>query len=428
MRRTRSMSNRRESGVDPPPRRVTRSMSHSIVDPPPRRTARSMSSSTHKRKYPLMPLPDLRRPLSSCKETSALLKQQCRDVREYIKGRQKEGHRPCIIMDFSQTRCYEATQPKHTLDTEMEAAFELGVIWPDGPPKLRNKNFFRAAVDARHKTTAHVIEVVCQNIKLPQRSLISLLFVSRRIYNALISFCSGIRIWRFLDFEEMNKAGDRLVAALSMERYHHVVEDINLELAQDIEDKHLKLLRTTCGSSVGWLVSLNLNGCQNISDSGIEDITSICPRLERFSIKGNLRVTDLSIESLAKNCKFITALNLTGCQNITDDSLVTIGNVYHVLESLVITRCDHVTDAGVIAVAVGCTQLKFLSLFGIPGVTDRCLETLSEISADTLTSLDVDCCIGIERQSQEELLRLFPNLQCPCDSPSPTLSVQSESE
>ncbi|GAA0173544.1 hypothetical protein LIER_27136 [Lithospermum erythrorhizon] len=61
--------------------------------------------------------------------------------------------------------------------------------------------------------------------------------------------------------------------------------DINLEFAQDIEDKHLKLLKTTCGSSVGWLVSLNLNGCQNISDSGIEDITSICPRLERFTIK-----------------------------------------------------------------------------------------------------------------------------------------------
>ncbi|XP_010506782.1 PREDICTED: F-box protein At3g58530-like isoform X2 [Camelina sativa] len=42
------------------------------------------------------------------------------------------------------------------------------------------------------------------------------------------------------------------------------------------------------------------------------------------------------------------------------------------------------------------TSLEFLSLFGIVGVTDRCLETLSQTCSATLTTLDANGCIGIK--------------------------------
>ncbi|PWA81746.1 hypothetical protein CTI12_AA183950 [Artemisia annua] len=52
------------------------------------------------------------------------------------------------------------------------------------------------------------------------------------------------------------------------------------------------------------------------------------------------------------------------------------------------------------------------SLFGIVGVTDKCLEALSKSCSNTITTLDVNGCIGIKKRSREELLKLFPHVGC----------------
>ncbi|XP_057983670.1 F-box protein At3g58530 isoform X2 [Malania oleifera] len=320
--------------------------------------------------------------------------------------------------------------------------------------------------------------------RLPQRDLISLLLVSPWLHRTLVSCPS---LWLALDLREMNNAGDRLVAALSLSRYCHV-KQISLEFAQDFEDKHLDLIKTRCLDSLQNLQFLNLNGCQKISDMGIGVITSACPKLRVFSIYWNVRVTDLGIEHVVKNCKHITDLNLSGCKNISDRSLQLVADSYPELESLNVTRCikltdgglkqilhkcsslqslnlyalsgfadeaykkisllahlrsldlcgaqnlsDHalsciatckhltslnltwcvlVTDEGVIAIAQGCTSLEFLSLFGIVGVTDKSLEALSRSCSKTITTLDVNGCIGIKRRSRGELLELFPHVSC----------------
>lgn len=243
-----------------------------------------------------------------------------------------------------------------------------------------------------------------------------------------------------------------------------------------------------CSDSLQNLESLNLNGCQKISDKGIEAITTVCFNLKVFSIYWNVRVSDIGIKHLVKNCKRIVNLNLSGCKNITDKSLQLVADNYQYLESLNLTRCIkitdgglcqillkcsslqslnlyalssftdeaykkisilvnlrfldlcgsqnltneglyciakcknlaslnltwcvRVTDEGVIAIAQGCISLEFLSLFGIIGVTDKCLEALSRFCSNTLTTLDVNGCIGIKRRSREELLQLFPHLRC----------------
>ncbi|RVW22150.1 F-box protein [Vitis vinifera] len=350
------------------------------------------------------------------------------------------------------------------------------------------------------ETIPKVLRIV--GTRLPQRDLISLLLVSPWIHRTLVS-CSSL--WLVLDFRETNNAGNRLVAALSLVgfadfdwvmlegasndgfqslllcwygmvpfchfRYQHV-KQINLEFAQDIEDKHLDLLKTKCLDSLQELESLNLNVCQKISDRGVETITSACPKLKVFSIYWNVRVTDIGMTHLVKNCKHIVDLNLSGCKNITDKSLQLIADNYPDLELLNLTRCIkltdgglqqillkcsslqslnlyalssftdeaykkislltdlrfldlcgaqnlsdqglcciakcknlvslnltwcvRVTDVGVIAIAQGCTSLEFLSLFGIVGVTDKCLEALSRSCSNMITTLDVNGCIGIK--------------------------------
>ncbi|CAI0406494.1 unnamed protein product [Linum tenue] len=332
------------------------------------------------------------------------------------------------------------------------------------------------------ETIPRVMKIV--GARLHQRDLVSLLLVSPWIHRALVSYSS---LWLVLDFREKNKAGERLIAALSLPRYHHLKE-INLEFAQDVEDRHLEVLRTEFHGTLQNLERLNLNGCQKISDKGIEAITSCCRKLKIFSIYWNVRVTDVGINHLVENCKHISDLNLSGCKNVSDKSMQLIANNYPELTSLNLTRCikltdvglqqillkcsllqtlnlyalssftdkayrtisnlphlrfldlcgsQHlsdegltciakckdlvslnltwcvrITDVGVIAVAKGCRSLEFLSLFGIIGVTDKCLEVLSSCCSNTLTTLDVNGCIGIKRRSRDELLGLFPYLNC----------------
>ncbi|XP_024038436.1 F-box protein At3g58530 isoform X2 [Citrus clementina] len=331
------------------------------------------------------------------------------------------------------------------------------------------------------ETVPKVIRIV--STRLSQRDIISLLLVSPWLHRTLVSYPS---LWLVIDLREMNNAGNRLVSALSIPRYRHVRE-INLEFAQDIEDRHLELLKTKCLGSLQDLESLNLNGCQKISDKGIEIISSTCPELKVFSIYWNVRVTDIGIQHLVKNCKHIIDLNLSGCKNLLDKSLQLIADNYQELESLNLTRCVkltdgglqkilikcsslrslnlyalsgltdeaynkisllahlkfldlcgaqnlsdeglaciakcknlvslnltwcvRITDVGVMAIAEGCSSLEFLSLFGIVGVTDKCLEVLSRFCSNTLTTLDVNGCVGIKR-SRDELLQLFPHLMC----------------
>ncbi|XP_009611915.1 F-box protein At3g58530 [Nicotiana tomentosiformis] len=320
--------------------------------------------------------------------------------------------------------------------------------------------------------------------RLPQKELITLLFVSPWIHHTLHSHPS---LWLVLDFHEMSNAGNRLVSALSLPRYRNV-KHINLEFAQDIEDKQLEIVKSKCGNSLLNLEILNLNGCQRISDKGIEVVTSTCPRLKVFSIYWNVRVTDVGITHLVKNCRSVVDLNLSGCKNITDKSLHLVADNFQEMESLNITRCIkltdsglqrillkcsslqslnlyalstltdeaykkisllphlifldlcgaqnltddglsciamcknlvslnltwcvRVTDVGVIAIAQGCRSLELLSLFGILGVSDKCLEVLSNFCSDTLTTLDVNGCTNIKNRNRDQLLKLFPNLTC----------------
>ncbi|CAH2063667.1 unnamed protein product [Thlaspi arvense] len=320
----------------------------------------------------------------------------------------------------------------------------------------------------RREIVTSVMRIV--STRLPQRDLISLLLVSPWLYRTLVSYPS---IWLNIELREMTNAGDRLLAALSLfepkrltvlpilqPRYRQV-KHINLEFSQGIDDSHLKLVKSQCQDALSSLECLNLNGCQKISDSGIEAITSICPKLKVFSIYWN-SLTDKSMQLVAESYQDLESLNITRCVKITDDGLLRVLqkcsslqtlNLYalssftdkaykkislladlrfldlcgaqnlsdeglgHIakckkLESLNLTWCVRITDAGVITIANSCTSLEFLSLFGIVGVTDRCLEALSQTCSVTLTTLDVNGCIGIKRRSREELLQMFPYLTC----------------
>ncbi|KAM1306338.1 hypothetical protein ACFX2H_008739 [Malus domestica] len=184
----------------------------------------------------------------------------------------------------------------------------------------------------------------------------------------------------------------------------HVV-DLNLSGCKNLSDKSLQLV----AENYPELQLLNLTRCVKLTDSGLQQILHSCPCLHSLNLYALSSFTDEAYKkiSLLSHLQF---LDLCGAQNLSDEGVSCIARCKSLL-SLNLTWCVRVTDLGVIAVAQGCTSLEFLSLFGIVGVTDKCLEPLSLTCSNTLTTLDVNGCIGIKKRSRDELLQMFPKLR-----------------
>lgn len=219
------------------------------------------------------------------------------------------------------------------------------------------------------ETVPKVLKLVCSTLplSLSHTNLVSLLLVSPSLHRTLL--CSQ-PLWQSLNFRELNNAGNRLIAALSLPRYCNV-KQINLEFARDVEDAHLILIMDKCFNSLQSLESLNLNGCQKISDTGIEAITSCCPQLKSFSIYWNVRVTDRGLQHIVKNCKHIIDLNISGCKNISDQGAQLVADNYPELESLNLTRCIKLTDDGLKSLLHKCLFLQSLNLYALSSFTDE---------------------------------------------------------
>ncbi|KAK8468238.1 hypothetical protein PHAVU_007G261900 [Phaseolus vulgaris] len=226
------------------------------------------------------------------------------------------------------------------------------------------------------ETVPKVFKLVCCTLSLSHIDLVSLLLVSPSLHRTLLS---SQPLWENLHLRELKNAGNRLIAALSLPRYRNV-KQINLEFARDVDDTHLNHLKDKCFNSLQSLESLNLNCCQKISDTGIEAISSCCPRLKSFLIYWNLRVTDRGLQYIVKNCKHIVDLNISGCKNISDQGVQLVADNYPELESLNLTRCVKLTDDGLKSLLQKCLFLQHLNLYALSSFTDEAYRNICLLS------------------------------------------------
>lgn len=70
------------------------------------------------------------------------------------------------------------------------------------------------------------------------------------------------------------------------------------------------------------LKSLNLNGCRDISDKTIVQISQDCKNLKQIELYWNCKINDFCIKKLAQNCPKLMHVNLSGCKYLTDASII----------------------------------------------------------------------------------------------------------
>ncbi|GJP46869.1 hypothetical protein CLOM_g6121 [Closterium sp. NIES-68] len=184
------------------------------------------------------------------------------------------------------------------------------------------------------------------------------------------------------------------------------LQTLNLSGCKNITDTALRFIST----SLPNLKSLNLTRCVRATDTGLKYVTSGCTQLEELLLYALSSFTDESLATIGR-LSHLRVLDLCGMKHLTDQGLQGIACCTHLI-SLNLSWCVLITDQSLITVASSCHYLELLSLHGIRGVTDASMAALSASCVNTLHTLDVNGCVGIEDRSHAHLKVLFPKLTC----------------
>ena len=105
------------------------------------------------------------------------------------------------------------------------------------------------------------------------------------------------------------------------------------------------------------LISLDLSELTAVNDDVLEVIGNTCCRLEDVCFS-HCHLTDDGIKTFCSKCKMLQSINLSGCQDITDDSLIAIStNCSSSLRHIKFGWCLKVTERSLEALANNCQNL-----------------------------------------------------------------------
>jgi len=74
------------------------------------------------------------------------------------------------------------------------------------------------------------------------------------------------------------------------------------------------------------LEDLNLNGCREISEKTLVQISRECPNLKRIELYWNCRITDFGVKKIGQSCPHLEFVNISGCKYIGAAAVTVVGN------------------------------------------------------------------------------------------------------
>lgn len=92
--------------------------------------------------------------------------------------------------------------------------------------------------------------------------------------------------------------------------------------------------------------------------------------LRSLILNGCEHVTDVGINWLAEGCHSIEVLDLCGCTRLTDAGLRSLGEHCHSLRSLDLSHAKLISDVGIAQIAFGCPELRKLKCHGLFYLSD----------------------------------------------------------
>lgn len=107
----------------------------------------------------------------------------------------------------------------------------------------------------------------------------------------------------------------------------------------------------------------------NIMDEQLARVVAACPHLETAVFTGVPDTSDRTVVLLADNAINLQGLDLSGCTQVTDVGIQEITNKSPPLQWIQLNRVVGLTDPSISAIAKTCSRLVELEVSGLPLLT-----------------------------------------------------------
>uniref|UniRef100_A0A094ZGI4 F-box/LRR-repeat protein 2 n=1 Tax=Schistosoma haematobium TaxID=6185 RepID=A0A094ZGI4_SCHHA len=151
----------------------------------------------------------------------------------------------------------------------------------------------------------------------------------------------------------------------------HMIESLDLSGCQNLTNGTCDYLGKNCS----LLTTLSLESCSRIDDAGLE-MLSWCSNLTCLDVSW-CSVGDRGLTAIARGCKNLQRFRAIGCQEITSRGVEQLARHCHGLLLLNLNYCGQgVTDEAMVHLSIGCPDLRVLAVSHC-SITDQGLRAIA---------------------------------------------------
>ena len=148
------------------------------------------------------------------------------------------------------------------------------------------------------------------------------------------------------------------IFALFLERTDLQLEHFALCGFEDITSNGLKQFLAHVSSN---LKSLDVSELSAVNDNTVEGLNDVCSSLTDVSFS-HCKLTDEGVQIFCSKCKMLQSINLSGCQDISDDSIVALSSNCSLLKRVELGWCINLTEKSLCALVKNCSNLTYVDM------------------------------------------------------------------
>lgn len=158
-----------------------------------------------------------------------------------------------------------------------------------------------------------------------------------------------------------------------------------------------------------FLKSMYLPKLKQISDSDLNFVHN-CPQLTSIDLSGCQGITDLGLRLVGEACPQLEFINLQNCGGISDNGVSELTQKCSKLKDIDLICCNTLTDRGISILAQRCPLLQSIKLDHSNQITAQSMFILGQ-ECRQLKEVMLNCCVNITGDDLLSLIRCFPQLK-----------------
>ncbi|KAI4628826.1 uncharacterized protein J4E88_000679 [Alternaria novae-zelandiae] len=332
------------------------------------------------------------KPLSSCKRVERLTLTNCSRLSDFSLEAMLEENRYILALDV--------TNVESITDKSMLALAKHAV-------RLQGLNITNCK-----KITDDSLEEVAKNCRHLKR--LKLNGCSQLSDRSIIAFARNCRYILEIDLHDCKNLDDASITTL-------ITEGPNLRelrLAHCVKITDQAFLRLPAEATYDCLRILDLTGCEELQDSGVQKIVHAAPRLRNLVLAKCRNITDRAVMAITRLGKNLHYIHLGHCANITDVGVAQLVKLCNRIRYIDLACCIALTDASVMQLAA-LPKLKRIGLVKCAAITDRSILALAKpkqigssgpIAPSVLERVHLSYCTNLSLAGIHALLNNCPRL------------------